>query len=239
MKFSSKPSNFSQGISVQANAGVAVEQPLSTKESASSLSCGTGTLSVAKGASVTTNDQLLKISTDSVNLEGTEATGALSTGDALVVMSCSTAGRGVGLGSKDPEAGELLISGAEMQRMHSGGLILGGNCGSMVVAGVKEKHSNNVKGVVRLLATSLHEKIIEEETAKYYPQNVIIERPEDATIASVNVEEGSAPTSLEFVNETAPVEIQADTASLHVETAAVARTDTVQAPLYATADQPI
>ena len=147
MKFSSKPSNFSQGISVQANAGVAVEQPLSTKESASSLSCGTGTLSVAKGASVTTNDQLLKISTDSVNLEGTEATGALSTGDALVVMSCSTAGRGVGLGSKDPEAGELLISGAEMQRMHSGGLILGGNCGSMVVAGVKEKHSNNVKGV--------------------------------------------------------------------------------------------
>ena len=140
--------------------------------------------------------------------------------------------------------------------MHSGGLILGGNCGSLVVAGVKEKHSNNVKGVVRLLATSLHKKIIEEETADAYPQeplvhpnphalnitivglqNVIVERPEDAQIATVEVEEDSAPASLEFVQQSESLQVQTD--ELHVEGAAVQRADATPAPpMYAEASTP-
>merc|ERR1712100_599234 len=188
------------------------------------------------GASLTTNNQLLTIQTDNVDLHGSSAEhgSALSTGDAKIVMGCATAGRGVGLGSKDPEHGQLLISGTEMQTMHSGGLILGGNCGSLVVAGVKEKHSNNVQGTVRLLATSLHKKIIDEETKKYYPDNVIIEKPEDAMIASVDVESTDAPTSIEHVTEKESVNIQGETGV--VEEAALARQDAVQDAIYATAD---
>merc|ERR1711967_215538 len=113
-------------------------------------------------------------------------------------MSCATQGRGVGMGSKDPEHGQLLLSGEEMQTMHSSGLILGGNCGSLVGAGVKERHSNNV-GTVRLLATSLHRKIIEKETAKYLPEKIVVERPEDAQIAEVSEEVVPSPAAVEHV----------------------------------------
>jgi len=228
--FSQNASSFSKGINVLADAGVEVQEELSTKDTPTSLSAGTGTLTVTQKGSMTTNGQLLTITTDNVDLQGS----AISSGDAITVMSCATTGRGVGLGDKDPEHGQLLISGTEMQTLHSGGLILGGNCGSLVVAGVKEKHSNNVRGVVRLLATSLHKKIIDEETSKYYPDNVIIEKPEDAMIASVEVESQNQPTSIEHVPEKETLNVQGDTGV--VEEAALARQDTVQEALYATAD---
>ena len=223
--FAKNASSFAQGITVQADAGVDVQEAVSTKETPSVFAAGTGTLSVAKKASLTTNNQLLTIQTDNVDLHGSSAEhgSALSTGDAKIVMGCATAGRGVGLGSKDPEHGQLLISGNEMQTMHSGGLILGGNCGSLVVAGVKERHSNNVNGIVRLLATSLHKKIIDEETKDAYPQNVIVERPEDATVATL--EEQPAPAVIEHVEQKEELKVNSEQAEYVVNEAAVARTE--------------
>jgi len=152
-----------------------------------------------------------------VDLQGS----AVSTGDAKIVMGCATTGRGVGLGSKNPEHGQLLISGNEMQTMHSGGLILGGNCGSLVVAGVKERHSNNVNGIVRLLATSLHKKIIDEETKDAYAQNIVIERPEDATVATLD--EQSAPAVIEHVEQKEELKVSGENAEYVVNEAALAR----------------
>lgn len=194
VQFTTAASNFSEGITVQASNGVKILTDMSTKDTPTTIACGSGTLSVADKASVSTSNQLLTVTTDNIDMQGS----ALSAGDALIVLSCSTKGRGVGMGSKDPELGQLLLSGSEMQRMHSGGLILGGNCGSMIVAGVKEKHSNNV-GTVRLLATSLHKKIIEEETAKYQPDRVVIENPEDIQVAQVEDLGQSTTTALEYV----------------------------------------
>merc|ERR1712028_132461 len=120
-----------------------------------------GTIQIDKKMGLDTGGELLTIATDNVAING-----KVDTGDALVVLNCYTAGRSIGLGSDD--SSQMVMTGPEMQNLHSGGLILGGNCGSMIVAGVKEKHSNNVNGVVRLLATSLHESIIKEETEKFY-----------------------------------------------------------------------
>jgi hypothetical protein len=148
-----------------------------------------------------------------------------------------------------------------MQTMHSGGLILGGNCGSLIVAGVKEKHSNNVQGVVRLLATSLHKKIIDEETKKYYPQTVVIEAPPPSpcfptpTIAhpshspsllvplqgpeevKVATLEQVQTATIDHVAEKETVSVQGETGV--VEEAALATQNTVETLKYATAGEPV
>ena len=88
---------------------------------------------------------------------------------------------------------------------------------------MKERHSNNVNGIVRLLATSLHKKIIDEETKDAYPQNVIVERPEDATVATI--EEQPAPAVIEHVEQKEELKVNSEQAEYVVNEAAVARTE--------------
>jgi hypothetical protein len=178
VKFINAESSFTKGLTVHALNGVKMEQKVKSKGAPVLLNGGIGTIQIDKKMGLDTGGELLTIATDNVAING-----KVDTGDALVVLNCYTAGRSIGLGSDD--SSQMVMTGPEMQNLHSGGLIMGGNCGSMVVAGVKEKHSNNVKGIVRLLATSLHEKIIKEETAKYYNRQVEEDTPASGESLSV------------------------------------------------------
>merc|ERR1712159_632779 len=168
LKFITEESKFTKGLTAHALNGIKLEEKVTSRGAPVLLNGGVGAVKTNKKKGLDTGGELLTISADNLNING-----KVDTGDALVVVNCYTAGRSVGLGSDD--SSQMQMTGPEMQNLHAGRLILGGNCGSMVVAGVKEKHSNNVKGTVRLLATSLHESIIEEETAKYYTKETVKE----------------------------------------------------------------
>ena len=64
----------------------------------------------------------------------------------------------------------------------------------------------------------------------------MIEAPEDAQLARVDVDADTAPASLEFVNVSESLQVQGE--ALQVEGAAVARADSMQPPLMAAMEAP-
>lgn len=207
VKFINAESSFTKGLTVHALTGVDMEERVTSRGAPVLLNGGIGTVKIDKKKGIDTGGEFLTIAADNLAING-----KVDTGDALVVVNCYTAGRSVGLGSDD--SSQMQMTGPEMQNLHSGGLIMGGNCGSMVVAGVKEKHSNNVRGIVRLLATSLHESIIKEETEKFYGTKIKEETPasgeslsvvEDSTLdvetAQLDVDEVAKPAEMAVARE--------------------------------------
>ena len=128
VKFMVTDSKFTKGLTVHALNGVDMQEKVSSKGAPVLLNGGVGAVKTNKKKVLDTGGELLTISADNLKIDG-----KVDTGDALVVVNCYTAGRSVGLGSDD--SSQMQMTGPEMQNLHSGGLILGGNCGSMVVAG--------------------------------------------------------------------------------------------------------
>lgn len=104
---------------------------------------GTGTLLVSTGRSITTGSNNLSITASDLTLDG-----SIDTGSGSTTIARSTAGT-IGLGTS---TGDLSISGAELQRIATTGLTLGGSStGNITVGSVTGAQSNTISGLLTLL----------------------------------------------------------------------------------------
>ena len=104
---------------------------------------GTGVLLVSTGRSITTGSNNLAITASDLTLDG-----SIDTGSGSTTIARSTPGS-IGLGTG---AGDLSITGAELQRIATTGLTLGGaNTGTITVGSVTGAQSNTISGVLTLL----------------------------------------------------------------------------------------
>ncbi len=102
---------------------------------------GTGTFTVNAGADLSTTNNPLSIVADDIDIQGT---GTISSGTAATSISRSTAGT-IGLGAA---AGDLHITGAELQQITANGLSLGGaNTTAITVDGISATNSEGVDAV--------------------------------------------------------------------------------------------
>lgn len=106
---------------------------------------GTGTFTVAAAKALSTGGNTLSIAADDIDISGTINTGAAAT--TLLVSDGGT----IGLGAT---AGNLTISGAELQNITATGLTIGdATNGTVTVDGITAVNSNNISGTVTLNAT--------------------------------------------------------------------------------------
>ena len=146
VQFDTAASVFNKGILVQAMGGVVVSTDVTTTSSQTVMQTGTGTMTVASGAQLSTSSNLLTLTIDDISL-----TGAISTGTTTVVVECTTAGRTIGLGSAPAE---LMFGDAELGQITATGMTVGGtNCGSQTVTGITETNSDGISTILTLLAS--------------------------------------------------------------------------------------
>ena len=146
VQFTGSDSSFHKGISVHGMGGIVVTSSFYATGTASSLSAGTGTLTVQSSQMVSTGDQYLAVTADDLDIQG-----SISSGTATTLIECFTTNRLVGLG--DTTAGQLHIASDEMQTLTAAGLIVGGSkCGLQTVVGVNAGHSAGISGTITLVA---------------------------------------------------------------------------------------
>jgi len=163
VEFAGSDSLFDKGIIVQGMGGVILSSSVMTNNTATVLSGGTGTLTVAAAKSMSTYGEPLVIIVDDIDLVGniktdrpdvstidrsTFATASQYTAHAS--LECYTAGRTVGLGTA---SAQLMLSNDELALMTGFGLQIGGaNCGNQIVSGVTSAASNGIAEVISLMA---------------------------------------------------------------------------------------
>ena len=106
---------------------------------------GTGTFTVAVSRTLSTTDNTLSVTAADVDLN---ANSALDSGAAATSITASN-NRSIGLGAM---AGDMTISGAELQNITATGLTLSG--GNITVDNITAANSNNIDGTVTLNATN-------------------------------------------------------------------------------------
>ena len=144
VEFLSSPSSFNKGITIQAK-GVVLEDAVTTKASPTVLHTATGTITISSTGSLSTSDQLLLITTDDLDFQG-----SVSTGDRAIKIECSTAGQTVGVGTTSTQ---FTLTGAGVGTITSAGLVIGGTqCGSQVVNGITNANSVGVGSIFTILA---------------------------------------------------------------------------------------
>ena len=121
-------------------------ESLTTKFGVVTFSAGNGALTVAATKTFSTTDQALIVTADDITIEGD-----VSTGSEGIVINCETDGRTVGLGSTSQE---MTIEGAEFGLMTCTGFSIGslGQCGSQVIGNITKANTENIGGIVSLLA---------------------------------------------------------------------------------------
>lgn len=156
--FGGSDSTFGRGIVVFAGDGVIVSSNLATTTNPTILNSGAGTLTVSAGKTINSGSQELTLSVGDLDL-----TGAVNTGTASLVIDCAVADTTVGLGSG---AGQLSVSGSELQQVTSNGMRVGGNvphnCANQAVNEVLLAHTVGISNVVSLLAERDDAKVLFE-----------------------------------------------------------------------------
>lgn len=152
VEFSGSSSTFSQGLDVAA-AGVVLSQDV-TSNGVSSLSAGTGTLTLVSGKALSTSGQALTLIADDMDFQGTQISSGAAT---LTIASFGAKTIGVGTTSED-----LDLEASELGIIQSGGLIVGSagvNLGIKVVS-ITEANSNGIAGTVTFLASSDDSQVV-------------------------------------------------------------------------------
>jgi len=146
--FTSAPSFFNKGISVQAMGGVTLSQSVVTKSSQTTLRAGTGTLTIMSTKSLSTTNQDLFMTSDDFDIQ----TGVmLDAGTGVVTVGTETA-RTVGAGTNTEQMNLDLL---EIQRIQARGLTVGGGVSaslSVLVEGVTSDASSGIFEFVKFVA---------------------------------------------------------------------------------------
>ena len=135
-----------------ANDGVSIEDDLSAGGTLSvnadnDSGDGVGTFAIASGATVTSVGMSIDVTADQIDWQG-------SIGDAATALSLTDSdGDGIGLGVS-PGVGGIEITGGELQNLTATNLTLT-TSGNMAVEGITAANSNNISGVVELVANEI------------------------------------------------------------------------------------
>ena len=150
-------STFAEGVELSSTGGLQILGPFTSTNSPSVLQAGTGILTIAAAALVSTTNQMLTITADDVDIQGAVGQpGGISTGTATLVMSATTPSRSIGLGTAALGAG-FGLSADELQRTTAAGLHLGGLTGGDIrVSGAETAHTEHIQGVLTLVASASH-----------------------------------------------------------------------------------
>jgi hypothetical protein len=145
--FVAQESSFNKGITVQAASGVVLMHTVTTKNTATTLRAGTGTLTVLSTKAMSTSGQDLLITADDIDLQ---LGSSLSAGSGVVTITpASPQTIGVGVTTE-----QMDIEFTEIQRIQAGGLTIGtGSAGSIVVEGVTEAASSGITDFVSFVAS--------------------------------------------------------------------------------------
>jgi hypothetical protein len=161
--FESPPSSFNKGIVVQSTSGIVFNDGLTTKNSATYLNGGTGSLTIAASRSLSSTNQLLTVTTDDVDISSS-ATVDTGTGT-LLLTTTSSLTMGVGTTTQQYD-----LESSEFGAFETGGLIIGsaGINKGMQVVGVLNADSQDVVGIVTLLTTVDDQKIVFNTTSSTF-----------------------------------------------------------------------
>lgn len=112
-----------------------------------------GILTISATADLTTNNGKLSLTASDIDLQG-----GIDTGTSTVLMTVSQTGSPITLGGSSSSNGlnnGLSLSGVELQRITSSGMIFGNSVNSRVnVNGITQEESASVVGILSLVATS-------------------------------------------------------------------------------------
>ena len=137
---------------------------------------GSGDFSIIAARTITTNGNTLSITANDIALSGNINSGAAST--TLLVSDGGT----IGLGAT---AGNMTISGAELQNITATGLTIGdATNGNVTIDGITAANSNNISGTLTVNATGAGRSITFANTASTF--NAITADADDRI--SVNVD---------------------------------------------------
>jgi tetratricopeptide (TPR) repeat protein len=143
-----------ESINVLAAGGIHLHRSVTTAASTSVFTSGSGIFTVDASKTLSTSDQLLRVTVDDLDLRGPTS---WSSGTNSITVNCHTAGRTVGLGLA---SGGLNFTATDFARIHAEGMTIGGSsaehggfderCGRQYVQGVVG--TGTVTGVVTLFA---------------------------------------------------------------------------------------
>ena len=153
IKFESDPSYFNKGIFVRGQGGVNVETSVTTKNTPTALNAGTGSITVAAGATLSTTQQLLTITTNGLDIVGKIETDSGS-------MQISTPqGLSMGVGSTTEQ---VTVLAEHLLNLDTAGLTIGqlGVNGNIRVGGLTKLNTDGVHGIVSLVATTDDSQIV-------------------------------------------------------------------------------
>ena len=148
--FMDQASHFHKGITLQAQGGIDFADSVTTKFGSVILSAGFGSLTVAATKTFSTSNQALIITADDLTIEGN-----LITGTEGIILNCASADHTVGLGSNSASTSQqMAIDGTEFGFITCNGLSIGsiGQCGSQVIGNITSNQTQNIAGIVSLLA---------------------------------------------------------------------------------------
>jgi hypothetical protein len=187
INFTSAPSEFNKGIVVQASGMVTIAQAVTTKQSSTLLSAGTGTVSVAAGVVLSTSHQHLTVRADDFEVD---SSAQINTGNASCVVVTQSA---LSMALGDPGTG-LHLSASELQSIVAGGLTIGSagvNTG-IVVSGVTATATDSVPNVMTLLAVVDNSQISFESVGSTFSalaaqadNGVVVNKPVTTTSAQL------------------------------------------------------
>ena len=151
--FENDASSFNKGIYAQAAGGIIMTTPVSSKSSPLVLNTGTGALTIQAGNSLSTNSQMLTITTSGLDIWSDITTGSAAiqlttpTGNSIGVMGFANSGT---------QVGDVFIDADDLVRLVCTGLNIGkeGVNGSINVNGVTVADNINIQGIVSLIATA-------------------------------------------------------------------------------------
>ena len=149
--FNGNDSDFNKGITIQSMGGIVLSQSVSTKNTNSIFSAGTGTLTILGTKQLTTTGQVLTMTLDDIVLE-TDAT--INVANSTVTMATYYENRPVGLGiGQALQQSDFRMSDAELGQITAlGGLTIGGPInGDITIGGITEANSDSV-GILTLTA---------------------------------------------------------------------------------------
>jgi hypothetical protein len=150
--FTTAPSAFNKGIVVQTSGGIVLSSGLTTRASPTLFSAGTGTLTLASSATLSTTNQVLFLTMDDVHLN---APGTINTGTSFAHIRPLTL-MPIGLGTTmTPINSTLTIAEAEFGVFNGEGLTLGcaGINNNIKVTGLTAANSDDIVDIVTLLTT--------------------------------------------------------------------------------------
>jgi hypothetical protein len=144
--FETAASEFNKGITVQSMGGVVLSESVTTKSTELLINGGTGSLTIVATKVLSSTNQMLTLTVDDFDFQGH---GSLTTGSALLSVTCTTGATTMGIGRISRE---LTLSGSELAFIAANGTLIGGSTfGVATVSGIEQSHSMQIDETLTLL----------------------------------------------------------------------------------------